>query len=94
MQWAKTNFPHCAWVATFPCDTPFFPEDIVEKIIDIIDEATRDDLLKVGTHIFEIGAANRFYSNLYAKLFKELVNRFSSFKSIFVENYKNFIRSC
>ena len=67
-------------------------EDIVEKITDIIDEASRDDLLKVGTHIFEIGAANRFYSNLYAKLFKALVNRFSSFKSIFVENYKNFIQ--
>ena len=34
MQWAKKNFPQCAWVATFPCDTPFFPESIIKKFIE------------------------------------------------------------
>ena len=67
-------------------------DDIIDKISDIIDEATHNDLLKVGTHIFEIGSANRFYSNLYAKLFKELVDEFSLFKDIFTESYKSFVQ--
>ena len=52
--------------------------DIVDNINEIIDVAVRDDLLMLGTHIFEIGAANRFYSDLYARLFKELVYNFST----------------
>ncbi len=46
MQWAKTNFPQCAWVATFPCDTPFFPEDIIEKFIE---ESKKKDSLLLTT---------------------------------------------
>ena len=64
--------------------------DIIEKITEIIDVASNEDLLQVGSHIFEIGAANRFYSGLYARLFKELVATFSSFHEIFDKSYKNF----
>ncbi len=34
MRWAKKNFPQCAYVATFPCDTPFFPESVIQNFID------------------------------------------------------------
>ncbi len=33
MKWAKENMTECSWVATFPCDTPFFPEIIIENFI-------------------------------------------------------------
>ena len=31
MKWAKTNFNTCNWIATFPCDTPFFDISLIEK---------------------------------------------------------------
>ena len=33
MKWAKENLSKCSWIATFPCDTPFFPERIIESFI-------------------------------------------------------------
>ena len=34
MKLAKENLKECSWVATFPCDTPFFPETILKKFIE------------------------------------------------------------
>ena len=34
MKWAKDNHRKYSWVATFPCDTPFFDENLVDKIMD------------------------------------------------------------
>ena len=34
MKWAKENSPNCAWIASFPCDTPFFPEAVILKFIE------------------------------------------------------------
>ena len=34
MKWAKENSSKCKWVATFPCDTPIFPENIILKFIE------------------------------------------------------------
>ena len=33
MKWAKKNPKKYSWIATFPCDTPFFPENIIENFI-------------------------------------------------------------
>ena len=33
MKWIKDNSKNYSWIATFPCDTPFFPEKLVEKFI-------------------------------------------------------------
>ena len=34
MKWAKENSPKCSWIASFPCDTPFFPVSIISKFIE------------------------------------------------------------
>ena len=34
MKWAKEKSTRCNWIATFPCDTPFFPENIITKFIE------------------------------------------------------------
>jgi len=34
MKWAKENLSKCSWIATFPCDTPFFPESIIKSFIE------------------------------------------------------------
>ena len=30
-KWAKENSPKTSWIASFPCDTPFFPESVILK---------------------------------------------------------------
>ena len=37
MRWAKKSGKEFSWIVTFPCDTPFFPKDIVKKFIDLLD---------------------------------------------------------
>jgi molybdopterin-guanine dinucleotide biosynthesis protein A len=32
MEWARTNRPGCAWIATIATDTPFFPKDLVARM--------------------------------------------------------------
>ncbi len=34
MKWAKENLNKCSWIATFPCDTPFFPKVIIKSFIE------------------------------------------------------------
>jgi len=70
--------------------------DIKNKIIDIIENITKenlesDDMTKVGTIIFEIASTNRFYSKMYADLYTELINKFDIMKTIFQNNFNNFI---
>ena len=36
MKWAKENLTQCSWIATFPCDTPFFPESVIRNFIQKI----------------------------------------------------------
>ena len=67
-------------------------QEIIDKMDQLIIKATKEDLLILGTHIFEIGSNNRFYSNLYADLFKVLIIKFTIFKEIFDYNYKNIIK--
>jgi molybdopterin-guanine dinucleotide biosynthesis protein A len=36
LEWAEANAPGCAWVASFACDTPFVPADLVARMIDAV----------------------------------------------------------
>jgi molybdopterin-guanine dinucleotide biosynthesis protein A len=33
LEWMQANRPEFSWLATFACDTPFFPPDLVEKLL-------------------------------------------------------------
>ena len=37
LDWAKTNAPECQWVASFACDAPFAPRDLVSRFLAAID---------------------------------------------------------
>jgi hypothetical protein len=67
-----------------------------DAIIQYIKEITENkqsesqaetELLKIKKSIFEIASTNKFYSELYALLYKDLINTFESFK----ENIEPFI---
>jgi len=33
LEWMSEHHPHCQWLATFATDAPFFPTDLVEKLL-------------------------------------------------------------
>ena len=42
LEWAREHAPHCPWVASFATDTPFFPEDLVARMLAAVDEEGAD----------------------------------------------------
>lgn len=54
------------------------------------------DLKKIAQSIFDIASSNKFYSELYADLYYELIHRFDVFSTIldeFILNYKDTINN-
>ena len=68
----------------------------IKKIIndDCLVPVLSDELLvelnKVGNAIFGIASGNKFYSEMYAKLYKELMDQFCFMKVIFRQNFEEF----
>jgi molybdenum cofactor guanylyltransferase len=42
LEWAHEHVPDCAWVASFATDTPYFPEDLVERLLAAVDDEGTD----------------------------------------------------
>jgi len=67
-------------------------KDIKNEISQLIDHNTsQENMMKIGYSIFNIASSNSFYSSLYARLFKSLMNEYDIFKNIFEDNFKEFI---
>jgi len=74
MQWAKENLSKCSWIATFPCDTPFFPESIIESFIE--ESETKESLiLCANSHGRKHNIFGLWSLNLYDKLEDDLINK-------------------
>ena len=74
MKWAKKNLKECSWIATFPCDTPFFPETIIQKFIEKSKE--KDSLLVcASSHGRKHNIFGLWSLDLYDKLKNDLVNK-------------------
>ena len=73
MKWAKENLKECSWVATFPCDTPFFPETIIRKFIE---KSKKKDslLLCASSHGRKHNIFGLWSLDLYDKLMNDLIN--------------------
>ena len=73
MKWAKENSPKVSWVATFPCDTPFFPESI---ILNFIEESKKKEslILCASSHGRKHNIFGLWSLDLYDKLYNDLVN--------------------
>jgi len=67
-------------------------KDIKNEILQLIEhETSEENMMKIGYSIFNIASSNSFYSALYARLFKSLMDDYSIFKNIFEENFKQFM---
>jgi len=73
MKWAKENLPSCSWIASFPCDTPFFPESVISKFIE---ESKKKEslILCASSHGRKHNIFGLWSLDLYDKLHNDLVN--------------------
>ena len=73
MKWAKESSNKYSWVATFPCDTPFFPESVIENFIK--ESKKRESLiLCASSHGRKHNIFGLWSLDLYDKLKNDLVN--------------------
>ena len=74
MKWAKENSKKYSWIATFPCDTPFFPESIIKNFIE---ESKKKEslLLRASSHGRKHNIFGWWSLDLYDKLKNDLVNK-------------------
>lgn len=42
MEWARANAPNTEWIVTFPTDAPFFPDDLVGRLLGAVEEVGAD----------------------------------------------------
>ena len=51
--------------------------NIVETVEQIIsDSSNHEELVRIGTNIFDIASTNRFYSKIYADLYSDLISKY------------------
>jgi len=68
---------------------------IIQKIKDCLEdnEESNNDIKRVVTALFDIAKSNKFYSQIYAKLYKELIDNFSFFNDTVVPFVNQFMDS-
>ena len=74
MKWAKENLSKCSWIATFPCDTPFFPESIIKNFIEE-SEKKESLILCASSHGRKHNIFGLWSLDLYDKLKDDLTNK-------------------
>ena len=74
MKWAKENVSKCSWIATFPCDTPFFPESIIKRFIEE-SEKKESLILCASSHGRKHNIFGLWSLDLYDKLKDYLINK-------------------
>ena len=57
---------------------------------DINKEENQPSFEKIGVAIFEIGSFNKFWSRLYARLYKDLIEIYPFMKDICIKNFQSF----
>lgn len=68
-------------------------DEILEKIIIMLKIIEKEDssyLEKLGESIFDIGSKNKFWSTIYAKLYKDIITDFPFMQEICFNNFNKF----
>jgi len=74
MKYIKDNKKNFDWIATFPCDTPFFPELLIKKFID--NSKSKKALLYFASSKGQRHNVFGLWSlKLYDKLYNDIVNK-------------------
>ena len=68
--------------------------NFIEKfnsIIEIIDKLNEEEIIKISHVIFDIVYSNKFYSEIYAKLFSQLIFKYSLFMNTLNEKLEKYL---
>ena len=68
--------------------------NFIEKfnsITDIIDKLNEEEVCKISHIIFDIVYSNKFYSEIYAKLFSQLISKYSLFMNTLNEKLEKYL---
>jgi len=57
----------------------------------LMEEESEVSMERVGVILFDMVSGNKFYSELYANLYKDLMDKYDIFKSIFKRNFDQFL---
>ena len=66
-------------------------DELKIKIFESIPESNSEEIIQIGTIIFEIASTNRFYSKIYADLYCELIEKFELMKATFDNCFSQFV---
>lgn len=64
--------------------------EIIKEIADVKLNKTPNDLLFLSSEVFKIMSGNALYSDIYSKMYKDLIQEFDIFKEVLVENLMHF----
>ena len=68
--------------------------NIVETVEQIVsDSSNHEELLRIGTNIFDIASTNRFYSKIYADLYSDLISKYEVMGEIFQKSFGAFLET-
>ena len=63
-------------------------ENLLKKMTNELIEQNKDQIAK---HIFDIASSNKFYSNIYAILFKKIIGNFEFMRNILMSNFNSYM---
>lgn len=67
-------------------------KDLFELIDEVMESNGSDDNVgKIGKTLFDMASSNKFYSELYANLYKELMEKYDVFNNVFKTNFEQFM---
>jgi len=94
MKWAKKNLSECKWIASFPVDSIFFPENFIETMINNINDKTQVACAKSNGRIHPVFAlwSLELIDDLEKALTKEGIRKIDEWTSRYnleVINFKN-----
>ena len=94
MKWAKKNLSECKWIASFPVDSIFFPENFIETMINNINDKTQVVCAKSNGRIHPVFAlwSLKLIDDLEKALTKEGVRKIDEWTSRYnleVVNFRN-----
>ena len=64
---------------------------IIQIVKEIIDNNNVDDINKIGNFIFDVASTNKFYSEIYAVLYSEMLQLYSILKDILDKNLDSYL---
>jgi hypothetical protein len=63
----------------------------INSIIEILDKLNEEEIIKISYVIFDIVYSNKFYSEIYASLFSQLISKYSLFMNTLNEKLEKYL---